>query len=83
MRKCSNVYKIIEECHKVIEKDKYLITDKYNNNQNSYFKDNRHDQSILSLVRKILGTIIINGTNIDDKYSKNNLEPFWATRMVV
>lgn len=28
------------------------ITNYYNNNQNSYFIDNRHDQSIFSIIRK-------------------------------
>lgn len=79
MKKCSNVYRIIEECHKVIAKDKYLVTDKYNNNQMSYFNDNRHDQSILSLVRKIFGSVIIK----DETYFKNKLYPFLKTRTIV
>ena len=79
MKKCPHTYKIIEECHKVIEKDKYLITNKYNSNQNNYFNENRHDQSILSIIRKIFGSVIIN----DETDVKNKLYPFWATRTVV
>lgn len=51
---------IINKCIDVINNDKYLITDKYNNiNRNKYFHDNRHDQSILSIIRKMYNTIII------------------------
>ena len=81
MKKCSHTYKIIEECHKVIETDKYLITDKYNSNQNIFFNENRHDQSILSLIRKIFGSVIIKDET--DGNVKNKLYPFWATRTVV
>lgn len=82
MKKCSHTYKIIEECHKVIEKDKYLITDKYNSNQNSYFIDNRHDQSILSLIRKIFGSVIINDETFHQPFGNEESmnKPFWATR---
>jgi len=60
-----------------------LFTDHYNReNQESCFIDNRHDQSILSVVRKIHGSIVLGdetwfvpfGNNESLKY------PFWATR---
>jgi hypothetical protein len=41
--------------YQVLAKDSYLITDKYNDQDNgAYFKDNRHDQSISSLALKKL-----------------------------
>ena len=79
MKKCPHTYKIIEECYKVIEKDKYLITDRYNFNQMNYFNENRHDQSIFSVIRKIFGSVIIKDET-DKKYTNR---PFWATRTVV
>ena len=63
--------------------DNKLVTDYYNNTQHEYFRDHRHDQSILSVVRKILGSEVIPN---DETYFKpfGNEEswkyPFWATR---
>ena len=62
-----------------------LYTDENNKNgrQMSWFKDNRHDQSISSLLRKIHGTEIITR---DESFvvpfgSPESLKyPFWAAR---
>lgn len=62
-----------------------LYTDKFNNNGNqaSWFKDNRHDQSISSLLRKQMGTLIIPK---DESFilpfgGPESLKyPFWASR---
>lgn len=61
-----------------------LFTDYYNRQkQHPEFKDNRHDQSISSILRKQIGTIIIDG---NETYMKpfGKIEslkyPFWATR---
>ena len=38
----------------------FLFSDDYNNlYQEEYFVENRHDQSILSMVRKKLGSIVV------------------------
>jgi len=51
--------------------------------QNEWFKDNRHDQSISSILRKIHGTFII-PTDESFKIPFNKGEslqyPFWAMR---
>jgi hypothetical protein len=73
---------LFKEC---IEYDKNLITDVYNKNGNQYpyFKDNRHDQSITSIIRKQIGSIVIPK---DESWilpfgSDNSFYyPFWATR---
>lgn len=59
-----------------------LFTDHYNKIQESYFIDNRHEQSILSLVRKKHGSIILNDETWFTPFgNKHSLEfPFWATR---
>lgn len=74
----------LQEFEKCIKHDKYLITDNYNKiNQNNYFKDNRHDQSISSIIRKKIGSIVVPkdeswcppfGKGESLKY------PFWAAR---
>ena len=75
--------KMINECINVLRSDHLLVTDHYNElEQSSDFIDNRHDQSILSLVRKKHGSIIL----IDETYfqpfgnKESMLCPFWATR---
>lgn len=62
---------------KVLENEPYLFTDKYNNNQLIEFIDNRHDQSISSIIRKNINSIIIdirellnNKSCIIDRYSR-------------
>jgi hypothetical protein len=74
----------LREFIKCIIKDKLLITDYYNNkNQASYFKDNRHDQSISSVLRKKIGSVVIDS---DETWitpfgsEKSLMYPFWAMR---
>jgi len=83
MKKSNHLMQILNKCIEIIDKDNKLITDFYNNNnQESYFKENRHDQSILSLVRKKYNSIVINDYN--DSWNNINDEnkniPFIATR---
>lgn len=85
LRKNSHSKLFLQIFKQCIEYDKYLITDTYNNNGNqmSYFKDNRHDQSITSIIRKQIGSIIIpkDESWIIPFGNDNSLYyPFWATR---
>ena len=83
LKKNNHSINYLKEMMKCIMKNPLLITDYYNSNQASYFKDNRHDQSISSILKKIMGCIVIDGdeswmspfgTDESLKY------PFWATR---
>ena len=76
MRNCKNVKSIFNQVLTCIDDDKFLLTDKYNTQQEKYFIDNRHDQSILSVVRKKHKTIILN----DRSYMKKNC-PIEHTRI--
>ena len=62
----------LNEFLEIIEKDPNLITDHYGNNyhQENYFKEHRHDQSILSLMCKTKGCMYIE----DETYFFNNPE---------
>ena len=79
-----NSINFIKDMLTVLEKNKLLFTDYYNKNQKEFFRDNRHDQSISSIWRKINNSIIIK----DETYFKNfgNEEslnyPLWACRKV-
>lgn len=83
MKKCAHVLKIVEENLKVYSQNSLLITNIYNfDDQQSYFKDHRNDQSISSIIRKKYGTEILP----DETYFHDwdSLEakkyPFWARR---
>jgi hypothetical protein len=83
MKNTKKMMKIIDDCINVLHSDHLLVTDYYNKlGQCSEFKDNRHDQSILSLIRKKHGSIML----IDETYfqpfgNKESIKyPFWATR---
>lgn len=97
MKKCQHSLKILDEYIKVLSYDQKLITDFYNDKgQGNFFRENRHDQSIWSLLRKKYGSIVLDkdetyfyftnsdGDNIPRNEYKNVVEkykyPFWATR---
>jgi len=82
MQKCDAVINIFKGCLDKIRINPLLITDHYNINQRIYFKDNRHDQSILSVARKIHGTIIIPDETWDENFDSKHIKtfPFLATR---
>jgi tryptophanyl-tRNA synthetase len=82
MKNTEKMMKIIDECTNVLRTDHLLVTDHYNKIQESYFIDNRHEQSILSLVRKKRGSIILSDETWFIPFgNKESLKyPFWATR---
>jgi len=83
MKNTDKMMKIIDECINVLRTDHLLVTDHYNKNgQCNDFIDNRHDQSILSLVRKKHGSIILTDETWFTPFGNNESMkfPFWATR---
>lgn len=82
MKKTPHLLKIIKIWLQVVSDDPYLFTDKYNNNnQCSDFRDNRHEQSVFSIIRKKYGSVVINDKTYGNWKSESLLkEPFWATR---
>lgn len=93
MRKCSHVEKLINIWLKAVYENVLMFTDNYNNDQNSYFKDNRHEQSVFSVIRKLHGSVIIPDETwfrpADRSYApygafgeeRSLIYPFWATRI--
>jgi len=55
VKKSESLREQLNEVDKLLDKDMYLITDKYSNNQIEGYRSNRHDQSILSIISKIYG----------------------------
>jgi len=84
IKKNNKTTEIINKWYNVTQSHIELFTDNYNDHQNSYFKDNRHDQSIFSVIRKLYlnhQCIIPDETYFDDFNSKEALKiPFLAKR---
>ena len=82
LKKNDNTKRLINIWNNILYNKKLLFTDHYNKNQESYFKDNRHDQSVFSVIRKMSNPILLN----DETYfvpfgNEESLKyPFWATR---
>ena len=71
----------LNEFFKLVEYDKKLITDFYKDGQIENFKENRHDQSILSLLSKTLGGVIIKNETFFEPNSLNQKDyPFLSVR---
>ena len=87
MKKNEHLLKIINLLIKALNDDPQMFTDHYNSNnsvQHAEFKENRHEQSLFSLLRKIHGSVIIDG---DESWMQpfgkgESLKyPFWASRI--
>ena len=82
IKKCEHIKKIIDIFFKTLDYDNLLVTDYYNNKgQDPFFKENRHDQSILSLICKQYGSFVIQDEINTDGCNYKDLDPpFIATR---
>lgn len=81
MRKTPHTIKLFDIVFEKLKINPLIITDHYNKNQNEYFKDNRHDQSIFSVARKKVGSIILPDETFQKcKRISESLYPFLATR---
>lgn len=84
MKKNKNLIKIIDIWYDTIYKNVLLFTDYYNKqNQIPDFIDNRHEQSILSIIMKKYGSIILKDETYFKQFGNDRslLYPFWATRL--
>ena len=73
----------LKEMMNCFMKNPLLVTDYYNTTQAHYFKDNRHDQSISSLLRKKIGSVVIDGDEswmVPFGEGESLKYPFWAAR---
>ncbi len=81
-KKNKHTYDFLNEFKNVLNFDKNLITNEYNSlEQNNKFIENRHDQSIFSLLSKIYGGTSIKNETIFPKGSEDQyLYPFLSIR---
>lgn len=81
MKNVEKTYTIFNKCIELLRKDSVLVTNEYNRNQAACFVANRHDQSILSLIRKKLGSLVLPDETWFKSFEHEGLNyPFWATR---
>jgi hypothetical protein len=84
-RKCANSINIVSAWLNALHANPLLFTDHYNkNNQCEMFIDNRHDQSVCSVLCKLYKSIILEDeTYFEDGFGcpKSLKCPFWATRI--
>jgi hypothetical protein len=82
IKKNSNSIKLVNLWNQTLYDNPLLFTDYYNKNQELYFKDNRHDQSVFSVIRKKYNSIVLNDETYFEPFgSIESLKyPFWATR---
>ena len=80
--KNKETFDYLNKFSRVIDYDMFLISDKYNNkDQLDSFKENRHDQSIFSLLSKTIGCVSVeNETHFSDKLEEQYNYPFLSVR---
>jgi hypothetical protein len=84
LQKRYNTEVLIREILHVLVSDPLLFTDEYSQTgQLECFKQNRHDQSIFSIARKIMGTSSLTDETSSLVYGDgfSRQFPFWATRI--
>ena len=70
-----------EKFFETLNYDENLITDFYKNNQGKFFIENRHDQSIMSMITKLYGGVILKNETYFAKNSHEQVSyPFLSVR---
>lgn len=83
IKKCTHSIDLIDTWMKAVYDQAEMFTDCYNSKQEEYFRDNRHEQSVLSVLRKIKGSIVIPDETWFEPFGtpKSLKYPIWATRI--
>ena len=81
-KKNSHTKEFLQIYDNILNVDEKLISDYYNNSQQiKGFNENRHDQSIFSMISKTHGSVVIeNETNFEDRKDEQLKAPFLAVR---
>ena len=83
MKKNAHLIKIINVWLKTLYDSPLMFTDIYNEkNQIAEFCDNRHEQSVFSIIRKLYGSIVIDDESwmLPFGFGESLKYPFWAMR---
>jgi hypothetical protein len=83
MQKGEHLTQFLKGVESALQFDRWLFSDNYNEETKRIeprFKDNRHEQSVMSVVRKMIGSNVIR----DETWATDGFKsswPFWATRI--
>ena len=84
MKNTAGLRSLIQKELEIYRENPMIVTDMYNHDQKPYFEDNRHEQSVFSVLRKLQPSKII----LDDEtyfesfgFGESLNYPFWATRI--
>lgn len=81
MQKTPHLLNLLDEVYKILDDDDLLFTNFYNkDNQHPHFRDNRHDQSISSVLRKIHGSLVLKDETLAH-LPESSTWPIWAKRL--
>jgi len=85
MQKGAHLKRFVDLVDYALRTDRWLFSDKYNDEskkEEPRFRDNRHEQSIMSVVRKKIGSIVLQDeTWFQEPPRFRDAYPFWATRI--
>ena len=84
IKKNKHFLKLLDLFLKALHEQPLMFTDYYNTMpQHPEFKENRHDQSVFSILRKLHGSVVIDGDEswmVPFGYDDSLKYPFWAAR---
>lgn len=86
LKKNTNSIHIIDLWLRTLYNNSKLFTDNFNENQRAEYIENKHDQSIFSVISKLYNTILFEDETIfDDGFGcdKSTKYPFWETRIIL
>ena len=82
MKNNEETRRIIQLEYDSYKENKLMVTDYYNDVQEEYFIDNRHEQSVFSVIRKMHKTAVLNDeTEKVGSVRESKKFPFYARRM--
>ena len=84
LKKNKHLINLIDEWIKAVNDHPLMFTDYYNKtDQHPEFKENRHEQSVFSILRKLHGSVVIDGDEswmVPFGRGESLNYPFWAAR---
>ena len=88
LKKNKHLMDLLDLFIKSLYDNSMMFTDHYNNNmkQHPEFKENRHEQSVFSIIRKLHGSVVIDGDEswiVPFGKGESLKYPFWAARSKV
>lgn len=81
MKNNEETLRILQLEYDTYKENKLLVTDYYNDKQEDYFIDNRHEQSIFSVIRKMNKTVVLEDETKQFPLKIRKNYPFYAKRI--